>query len=348
MDSYSAVSSVYSQILGSGNARLIREDPAPHNTSGTLTKQERLDYAVKTTIKNFKRTEVNVPCFNEIIKVNDKEIMAILGNFTSPTLITQGERLGSCMRIAGVGETLYDFIFENGFTIEFINPKTSDYISSISGFRGIEENKNTVFFNESRHSLFKEQCSNLELIEIYKKVAQLLIEKSRESKCPIDNVVIPRTRIMEEVEDDRITLDIKNVKKGLPDFYTDVTPLVHVLATTSPTEKFVETTDNTNEIPTYTPARELVVEGNDKKIIEKINRIHIINKIFNNENFRYTTPITTKIIYGIVGEDWYVFIDENKQIESEMINRDIRAQEEFKNALELINNYITKETQYGL
>ena len=349
MDSYSAVSSVYSQILGSGNARLIREDPAPHNTLGTLSKQERLDYAVETTIKNFKRTEVNVPTFEEIIKINDKEIQVTLGNFTSPTLITQGERLGSCMRIAGVGETLFDYIFENGFTIEFTNPVTLDYISSISAFRGNEENKNTVFFNESRHSLFKNQCTNLELIELYKKVAQLLIEKSRTSNCPIDNVVIPRTRIMEEIEDDRVTLDIKNVKKGLPDFYTDVTPLVHVLATTSGADKFVKTTDNTNEIPIYKPAREKIIKGNNIKLIEKINRIHIINKIFNNENFRYVTPQVTKITYGIVGEDWYIYIDEYGNIEKEIIERDTRALDEYNNALEQIKEFLPqKEEQYAI
>lgn len=336
MDSYGAVSSVYSQILGSGNARLIREDPGPHNSLGTITKQERLEYAVKTTIKNFKRKTVDIPAFTETIKINNKELIATVGNFTSSTLITQGERLGSCMRIDGVAETLYDYIFEKGFSIEFVNPNTLDLVTAVSGFRGREENKNTVFINESRSSLFKDQYSNIEIIEAYKIIAQKLIEKSKDSTCPIDNVIIPRTRIMEEIEDDRIKLDIENPKKGLKDFYTDVTPLMHVLATTSPSEKFTPVKKEECLIPSYIPSREIILEGNNKKIIERINRIHIINRILNNEDYKRLTPKTTTIKYGITGEDWYIYIDEANNIETEIMNRDIRAQEEYNKALEKI------------
>ena len=348
MDSYGAVSSIYSQILGSGNARLIREDPPPHNSLGTISKQERLDYAVKTTIKNYKRKNINIPTFTEKILVNNKELLVTVGNFTSPTLITQGERLGSCMRIDGVAETLYDFIFDDGFSIEFTNPKTLDLVTTVSGFRGREENKNTVFINESRNSLFPDQYSNLEIIEAYKIVATLLIEKSKTSTCPIDNIIIPRTRIMENIDDDRIMLDIENPQKGLPNFYTDVTPLMHVLKTTSPTEKFVKVNKENVEIPNYLPAREIIIEGNNKKVIERINRIHIINKILKGEEYKKLAPKTATIEYGITGEDWYIYIGENNEIEQELIYRDKRALKEYEEAIEKIKERQKKEKPHAI
>ena len=111
----------------------------------------------------------------------------VVGNFTHPSNLTHGERTGACMRIGGAGKSLFDFCLEddNGFHIRFVNPKTGKFVSRVSGFR----NGNTVFLNELRFSEDSEY-TNKDVVEACKLIARELIEVSKESELPIDNVVV--------------------------------------------------------------------------------------------------------------------------------------------------------------
>ena len=341
MDEYSAVSSIYSQILGMEDSGLIRRDPSPNSSDG-YSKEDRLKYAVEKTFKNFKKEYVNVPTFiSEFSLGNGKVISATVGNFTSPTNLTHGERTGACMRIGGVGFSLFDS--EDIFHIEFNEPKTGKYISRVTGFR----NGNTVFLNELRCSCDKGLYNDLEIVNACKQVADKMIELSKNSTCPIENVVVHRDYAMLAVDDDRVKLNISDNKKGINQFYSDVTTYVHVLSTTAQYGFTPVNLDNSN-VPKYKPAREKIKGGNDKKIIGQINRIYTINKGLQGQDF-YVNPLLTKIIYGFVGEDWYVCIDENNEIISERIDRDDRSIKEFEYAKEEIMKYVQKEeVQYAI
>ena len=343
LDKYAAVSSIYSQILGKEDEGLIRSDPKPNCSTG-MTKEERLKKAVEKTLRNFNKNTVKVPTFNHNITLdNGKLITAIVGNFTKPTNITHGERTGACMRIGGVGYSLFDS--DDIFHIEFNDSKTDKYISRVTGFR----NGNTVFLNELRYSCDKTLYSDLEVVEACKKVAQELLDKSKDSQSPIENVVIHRDYAMKYTKDDRVILNISNNKKGISSFYTDVGNYVHVLATNAK-EGFIPVDLDNSKVPSYLPSREKIKCGSNDVIVEQINRLYTISLGLNNKDY-YVNPLTTNIIYGYVGEDWYVFINDKKEIISDRIDRDERSIIEYEFAKEEINKYLknnSSEVKYAI
>ena len=330
MDKYSAVSSIYSQILTSEDEGLIRSDPKPNN-SGML-KEARLQKAIDKCFRNFQRRSVKIPTFHYDAKLDDGKILSvIIGNFTKATNLTHGERTGACMRIGGVGYSLFDS--DEIFHIEFDEPSTGEYISRVTGFR----NGNTVFLNELRCSCNSKKYSDLDVVNACRQVANQLIELSRDSLYPIENVVVHRDYAMLATEDDRVELNIINNKIGLKHFYSDVGSYVQVLASTTKGGFTPVKLDNSN-VPSYQPVREKIRRGNGKSIVEQINRIYTINLALQGNDY-YVEPIASDIIYGIVGEDWYVFIDMENKIISDRMNRDDRSKAEFEYALEEIKNY---------
>ena len=338
LDKYASVSSIYSQILGIEDEGLVRSDPKPNNSTG-MTKEERLKKAVDKTFKNFERNVVKIPTFNHNIELsNGKLITAIVGNFTKPTNITHGERTGACMRIGGAGYTLFNS--DDIFHIEFNEPNTGKYISRVTGFR----NGNTVFLNELRFSCDKELYSNKEVVEACKIVAQELLDRSKDSEFPIENVVIHRDYAMNSTEDNRVVLNISDNKKGLKHFYSDVGNYVQVLATNAE-EGFVPVDLDNSKVPNYLPSREKIRSGSSQAIVEQINRLYTISLGLKGKPY-YVNPIATDIVYGYVGEDWYVFINEQNEIICDRIDRDERSIIEYEFAKEEIKkqlNTMSKE-----
>ena len=179
--------------------------------------------------------------------------------------------------------------------------------------------------------------SDLDVVNACRQVANQLIELSRDSLYPIENVVVHRDYAMLATEDDRVELNIINNKIGLKHFYSDVGSYVQVLASTTKGGFTPVKLDNSN-VPSYQPVREKIRRGNGKSIVEQINRIYTINLALQGNDY-YVEPIASDIIYGIVGEDWYVFIDMENKIISDRMNRDDRSKAEFEYALEEIKNY---------
>jgi len=224
----SSASSVYNQFLGTEDTRLVKANPGPNYATEKTDREVRLKEAVEWTLKNFKKTEVTIPTFSEVVPFEDKQLRVVVGNFTHPSNITHGERTGACMRIGGIGESLFTFCLEdkNGFHIRFVDEKTGEYISRVSGFR----NGNTVFLNELRHSCNTELYNDEEIIEACKKISSTMIEMSKDSTCPIENVFVARAYATENLPE--INLGISNNKKGLKAFYSDIQTSGVLLATT--------------------------------------------------------------------------------------------------------------------
>lgn len=328
-DIYSSSSSVYTQFLGKEDCNLIKSNPGPNAAAKKTANDERLREAVNLTIDNFKRMEVTIPTFNEVYPLEDKSLRAIVGNFTHPSNITHGERTGACMRIGGVGDSLFDFCLKdkNGFHIRFENPNTNEYISRVSGFR----NGNTVFLNELRYSCNEQDYSNLDVVESCKKVAQDLIEKSKNTTFPIDNVVISKDYAMGYTNEQLQDLHVNSIKVGLKNFYSDVGTSAIVLASSKTNNELVPIDFNKEKIETFLPARELVKETYDNTLLEDINRVHSVNAVLNGEEYQYVEPISLEndIKYAICNQDWYIYIDGENKMHSELIPIDLRAKEEF-------------------
>lgn len=327
---YSSVSSVYSQVLTSKDARLIKANPGPNAAVRKNSGNTRLNEAVERTIDNFMRMKVTIPGFAENVTLSDgKEMYVVAGNFTNPSNITHGERTGACMRIGGVGETLFQFCLENenGFHIRFENPITGEYISRVSGFR----NGNTVFLNELRDSCNSNDYSNADVVEACRKAAELLIERSKDSTCPIENIVVHTAYALAYGQYERTDLGVQNIKVGLPTFYSDVSNSAHVLATTAEDKTFVPVNFAKTQVPIYLPAREKAKESTElKEIVDMINRVTGVKHLLAGQPLETIEPVIndSQFIYGIASQDWYIYIDNNFEVHEDIITIDSRAQAE--------------------
>jgi hypothetical protein len=335
---YFSVSYVYSMILGQEDFVLIRGNPGPNNAHQKTIGTERLDEAVQLTVQNYNRKDVTIPTFNEIISGNGKDMRVVVGNFTNPCNLTHGERTGSCMRIGGVGESLFYFCLKdpNGFQIRFEDPDTGQYISRVSGFR----NGNTVFLNELRNSLNSEKYSDEDLVEICKNVSKKIIDCSKNSSFPIDNVVIHNEYAVSDLSN-QIDLNVGNVKRGLSAFYSDVNSVCVLLASSSKNGKFVPVNFDKSHIPKYLPARDLSKFVENKiDFLSFATRIHSIGILKKGISCDYIKPLDLSdgFIIGICNNDWYVYLDEKHMIHEEIITTDERAIKEMESAkLRLIN-----------
>lgn len=350
-DTYSSISSVYAQILGEKDSKLIKSNPKPNSAIQKIENNQRLKEAIQLTMQNFQRQDITVPTFDTNVKFiseetdEEKELNVIVGNFTDSSNLTHGERTGACMRIGGVGESLFNFCLTNpnGFHIRFEDPKTHEYISRVSGFR----NGNTVFLNELRFSCDKEKYSNKDVISACKMASDLLIEYSKDSECPIENVVIAKEYAMAESPLNETFLGIKNNKEGLPAFYSDIGNSGIVLATTAKEEKFAPINFDKSKVPTYKPCRSKpLILTSEKELMGKINRVASVKTVLSGVNYEDIGRIEFEdgLLCGIVSDDWYIYVDKNKNINYDIIEIDERAKAELQQYLEIIDDII-KQTE---
>ena len=340
--SYASCSSVYKMILGSEDASLIATNAGPNAASRKTKNNERLKEAVTWTIKNFKRQEVTVPPINTTITIGNKKMNCIVGNFTNPCNLTHGERTGACMRIGGVGESLFNFALENenGFHIRFMNPDTGAYVSRVTGFR----NGNTVFLNELRYSCDK-NYTNEDVVMFCKQVSQLLIDRSKDSTMPIDNVVICRAYATSTMPEKEANLQVSNIKEGLPKFYSDVSEIAIILATSNH-GNLVPINFDKNTVPHYSVCRDKITfSSNREDMLTIINRVHAVKSYSQTNSLDNIEPIYLEddFLYGCGNNDWYIYIDENMQLHSEIIDIDERAYKEYNIAMEHIKKYIDNQ-----
>ncbi len=350
---HSGISSVYSQVLGDEDAKLIKANPRPNSASKKIKNNERLIEAIKLTKENYLRREVTIPTFARSFNLTTgKQLEVTVGNFTDPSNLTHGERTGACMRIGGVGESLFYFCLKNpnGFHIRFNDPETGEYISRVSGFR----NGNTVFLNELRYSCNPDKYDDEEVIEACKKAANELIRLSAGSTCPIENVVISDQYTMRKSEYHLTNLGVTSIKEGLPSFYTDVSTKAVVLATTTP--PFKPLNFDKSEVPTYEPCRSKIIRSNNQPFLSsRINRVASIKAILEGVPYENLDQIDFEagLLYGIVADDWYIYINRNMEIKYDYIPVDPRAKEELTTHLAIIDemikrNEIKEESVYGL
>ncbi len=344
---YAATSNVYSLILGSEDARIIKADP--QENSSRMNPDIRLREAVTWTRRNYERMEVTVPTFNQTLDVTKtKKLQVIVGNFTNPCNLTHGERTGACMRIGGFGEGLFRFCLEdkNGFHIRFQDPETGEYISRVSGFR----NGNTVFLNELRKSCNPYLYSDKDIVEACKRIAQLMIERSQEDYerdgwMPIDNVVLHDKYAADGLPTQN--LGISNVREGLTLSYCDVGRYAIVLATSRDDNALVPINFDKRNLPTYLPARDKVVEVHSmKEIVSYIRRIDSVQRLMAGENYEYLEfPILDEkeVRYGFANHDWYLYVDAIGVIHEKIITTDPEAKRELEEARKLVQVYVQEK-----
>ena len=341
---YSSMSSIYSSILGDEDARLVKRNPDP-NSSKTKDANTRFNEAVEDTITCYKKQKITVPTFDKIISLSDnKAIEVVVGNFTSPCNITHGERTGACMRIGGVGEALYKYCIneENGFHVRFEDPKTHKYISRVSGFR----NGNTVYLNQLRYSVDKDYTDE-ELIEASKIMAQSLIDMTKDSENPIENVFVTDGFAMNKADATKYKLNASEITKGISTIYTDYTYSLGCLLATTADKDYVPL--DSKKVPA-----EYSVQRSKPKIImddmelapNLINRVHTINQLLQGKTLKddeiEVLEFKEDLLYCIANDDWYIYVDKNLKIKSEYISVDPRSKEEIDKYKTIVEEMLEK------
>ena len=334
------------RLLGEENASLIVRNPIPNAAS--LTSGARINKVSEYINKMYEKRVVNVPTIDTNYTLESGKKMNVqVGNFTNPINLTYGERTGACMRIGGAGRELFDFCLENtaGFHIKF-SSEIGEFVSRVSGFRV----GNTLFLNELRNSCL-EGFNNQDVIEACQRIAKDIIEESKKSEYPIENVVISDEFALKGSKS-FINLDVSLDKDGVktPGYY-DVKPDKCVLLATSNsdnTRKFVPFKDT--PMPEYDVLRDKVQYMSDSdEIKSSINRIHMINEVLDGKELlelsHFEEDEEKKYIDAFVGEDFYVAVDKDGNIEDYIMpnTKDVeRANKEARESLNKLKDAINR------
>mgnify|MGYP004561870147 CR=1 FL=1 len=328
------------QLLGKDNAELLANNPPPNSASAKRT--ERLDKIPRYMRDMYEREFINVPPIKEDISLeNGKSLSVNLGNFTNAINLTYGERTGACMRILGVGQRLLDFCLRNtaGFHIRF-SSKKGEFVSRVSGFRV----GNTVFLNELRNSVSSE-FTDEDVRLACQNVANRLIELSKDSESPIENVVVANQYVF-RFDKPTVNLGVNFVKDGekTPGYF-DVNPNKCVLLATSNQDnsrEYVPFKDT--KMPEYRVLRDDVKYLDHPEAIQnEIARIKGINDILQGKSYDEVVfeDESTEYMCAYVGEDFYVAVDKDGNIDTYIMpntKKRKQAEIEVKEVLDKLKN----------
>ena len=336
--------SIYSHLLGKSNYEYIKRNPSPN--SSPVNKDERLNKAIELVRKLHQRNYITIPSIDEDIELKgNKKINVSTGNATNLINLTLGERTGACMRIGGAGESLFEFCLlnENGFHITFNDPTTGNLISRVSGFR----NGNTVFLNQLRTPLSK-KYSNEDLKNACKKIANMLIELTKNSNYPIENVVISNgySYTSGSIED----LGVKDIKQTLPNFYSDVYESALVVATSN-NGALVPVKLGEKNAERYEVSRIKVNKTTSKDAKGAVIHIEALDQLYDGLELDDINIRDVDSIYCIYGEDWYISLDSDFEISSYIMKNSknkSKAEEEMNKYMEIVMEYKkTMESEEG-
>lgn len=342
--SYSSNSKKYSMIFGKEDFKYIVSNPGPN--ASVMLKEDRIKKELEYLKLIKSRKYVTVPPIDKDFTLKSgKKMNIVVGNFSNIINLTYGERTGSCMRVGGAGKTLFDFCLENesGFHIRFSNPDNKKFVSRVSGFR----NGNTVFLNQLRYSQDK-NYSNTDVVEACKLISEELINLSKESNVPIDNVVITPYYAMKESGMEPKNLDIDNPQKGMKKFYTDVGSSSIILATTDENNELVTPKLGMMLLPKYSIIRDKQKTFYNKDSQEYVTHLKVLDQFLSGFSPESIVAIDNEnIIMCLAGEDWYVSLDKEGNVENYVMKNSNNIEEalkEMENALSYVKENVQKET----
>ena len=344
---YSSLANCYKLILGLEDFNLIRKNQGPN--ASNAPEEERLQRACEVHLKAIQNDKITIPSFITDIDAADKKMQVIVGNRAHPRNVSHGERTGACMRALGFAdknkeEDLFEFCAcnTNGFHISFLDSETGEYVSRVSGFR----NGNTVFLNQLRYSV-SDKFTDSDVVSVMKEIANILIEKSKDSTMPIENVVASPYYALYDVQTQKLSQS--NIGVGVYEGYKDVSSNAVVLATTGENGIAVPLKLDTR-MPLYDTVRimpiEITKENIDDEVKISMQRISALKLCLENkDDMDYYKRFDIDVYaleslyeYVIMGQDWFVALNSDMEIISDYIPFDNRYLEEFNAALEKIEN----------
>ena len=344
------------RLIGKSAYNDFIADPNRNSSNYSIDKRQNklillLDYL-------YSLNKITIPSKDIVMsnKDNSKKINIIIGNRTNESNICHGERTGACMRVGGAGEGLFlkCLTDKNWFHIRFEDPNTHEYISRVSGFR----NGNTVYLNQLRDSSDDSKYSNSDLQEFITIYAKTLIEDTKNSKYPIENVFINTNYAMKgysheeyngkvytlgnDIKNDYNLEDVEDYRlRDSMDIWTDVSSSSIILATTDEGKKtkdgYVNIKNGVKNTDVYDVVRDKIygiysdedvlshrfITCDNERLMEVINRVHGMKEKLMGKNYKYEIEDIisddVEIIDGYGSSDFYVYIDSNYKIHSDCI-----------------------------
>ena len=339
---YSSIANCYRIILGQEDCEIIKENKPPHPGVGDPI--TRLQKCCRLQVEAMLQSRVTIPSFIEDYDDGkNKPLRVIVGNKMAPYNLTHGERTEACMRAYGMADDLFSFCLTDprAFHITFVDPNTGKYVSRVSGFR----NGNTVFLNQVRFSA-NPDFSTDDVRAACEAVANDLIERSKDSEMPIENVVCSASYAYQEATTK--PLSSTDIRGGIYDGHLDVTHNPHILATTSKDGYPEDLKPNADNQPKYRIVRTLPIHFKEHQInidaLVLMQRVTALKEcLLHLENPDYYKTIDFNPIflekqfeYLILGQDWFVALEKDGTILKDEIGYDNRAESEIREALAYI------------
>ena len=309
----------YRLLLGDEDFRLIYQDQPPFQSNAKP--ESRLDIAARFLSKIFNREYLTIPPQDRNYNLSSGRILHVsLGDLHNINNLTLGERTGSCMRIEGMGQDLHSccLLNENGVHLVFTDPKTGAFVSRVSGFR----QGNTFVFNELRYRR-DENYTNEDLIECLKMVAKAIIEETKDSEFPVENVIISPYYACESMKDEVVDLKCGHLSNGiegcltpLEETYTDVDPKeVIVLATSAKDEKFVPVEFGSNN-PKYHGLKSKLKKYDGAKATDMVAHMKALKQYLDTGNIDDVSLEKEPILRCYASNEWCVYIDANCELKT--------------------------------
>jgi len=331
---YGSESNRYKNLFGSEVLKLIKSNPGPN--SSVATKKERLTNALSILEKFFQRKYLTIPPQNVDYELsNGKKLNVKIGDLTNLNNLVLGEKTGSCMRIKGEGYDLMNFCLFNdtGFHMVFHDPKTNKIISRVSGFR----NGNTVFFNQLRYSISKDY-TNEDLKECMKKASEYIIEQTKNSEYPVENVFVSKGYAYEIPEVEPILLNVKNIKQGLTNFYSDINERnAIVVATTAKNSDYKDVLLNP-KLPKYEALKSEITHYTFLEASEAVKHLETLKKFLAGENIEDIEVEEKECIEAYVTDTWAMYITNDNKFETICINDSEKSLTEIHDFLKKLKN----------
>lgn len=324
------------QILGEDCYDDFYRDGQPYSTG--IIKKERHEKLLEIYKKMFKKDYLTVPTFQKEFKLGKQKIMVTLGDTVNPINLVYGEKTGSCMRIFGLGDSLFQFCNcnENGFHIRFDDPETGRFITRVSGFR----NGNTIFLNQLRYSTnikFRDE----EIISLLKEVSLYILKLAKQNGDTIDNVLISDGCVMTNSDYYKKAPIKENISyiEGYKYFYRDVKPYTSLIVASTSSDELVPF-DFSIQKKRYLSLRKGVNTYYGIDAYNEVKRLLLIERLLVNDSLDINFE-DKNIQKAIIGEDFYIYIDSNNQLVCHIIDgiggiRIKRASIEMRDNLELL------------
>ncbi len=328
-DYYNSESYRYEDLFGKENFKYIRNNPGPN--SATMPRKERIETALTLVKKVHERKYLTVPPQNENYRVSNGVTLNVrLGDINNLMNLTLGERTGACMRIGGAGESLFRFCLfnPNGFHLTIHDPENGKLISRVSGFR----NGNTVFFNQLRYSLDR-NVESKHLVECIYEASKRIIEDSKKSEFPIDNVVISPDYAMQQEASKTLDLGVGNIKSGYKSFYSDVSECAIILATTAKEKEFAPVKLGSS-VPKYESLKSEPSYYEGMPAYRMVNHMKTLKEYLAGKSLDKIEIKKEDISFCYATNDWIIYANSKGELKTLTVGNTKNSYEEMKVLLE--------------